>query len=61
MVYGYYIGEKFFVEGCNYCQMSTGGQHAGNCPVRDIKVADKPGWNPDYYKDSGYKVVVTED
>ena len=39
MVYGYYItdtvGNKhFFIEGCSYCQMSTGGQHEPNCPLR---------------------------
>ena len=46
MVYGYYItatagNERFFTEGCNYCQMSTGGQHEPNCPLKDIKVADR--------------------
>jgi len=47
MVYGHYIedtvGNKmFFVEGCNYCSMSTGGQHESNCPERDIRVVDIP-------------------
>ena len=46
MVYGHYIpdtvgNERFFVEGCNYCRMSTGGQHESNCPCRDVKVADR--------------------
>ena len=46
MVYGHYItdtagNERFFVEGCNYCRMSTGGQHESNCPCKDIKVADR--------------------
>ncbi len=47
MVYGHYIdstagGQRFFVEGCSYCQMSTGGSHEFNCPMKDIKVADIP-------------------
>lgn len=46
MVYGYYIkdtagNERFFVEGCQYCSMSTGGQHEAKCPCKDVKVADK--------------------
>ena len=46
MVYGHYItdtagNERFFVEGCNYCQMSTGGQHGAKCPLKDIRVTDK--------------------
>ena len=46
MVYGHYItdtagNERFFVEGCSYCRMSTGGQHESNCPCKDMKVADK--------------------
>ncbi len=46
MVYGYYItdtvgNERFLTEGCNYCRMSTGGQHETNCPMKDIKVADR--------------------
>lgn len=51
MVYGHYIedtsgGKRFFVEGCMYCQMSTGGQHEPHCPCKDIKVADIPVINP---------------
>ncbi len=47
MVYGYYItdtagNKRFFVEGCNYCSMSTGGQHQAECPCKNLKVADKP-------------------
>lgn len=47
MVYGYYItdtagNERFFIEGCKYCQMSTGGQHEENCPCKDLKMADRP-------------------
>ncbi len=46
MVYGYYIidtagNQRFFTEGCNYCNMSTGGQHKSNCPCKDLKIADK--------------------
>ncbi len=46
MVYGHYYTtsdgtEHFFVEGCSHCQMSTGGQHEPNCPLKDVKVADK--------------------
>lgn len=46
MVYGHYISdtlgnERFFVEGCMYCSISTGGQHEFDCPARDIKVADR--------------------
>ena len=51
MVYGHYISdtagtEHFFIEGCSYCRMSTGGQHESNCPMKDIKVADKPARIP---------------
>ena len=60
MEYGYEIidsaGNKtFFVEGCTYCQMSTGGLHESKCPlykptyvvefqplVEDIKAIDDP-------------------
>ncbi len=46
MVYGHSIidtvgNEHFFVEGCCNCHMSTGGQHESNCPMREIKVADR--------------------
>ena len=46
MVYGHYItdtagNERFFVEGCSYCRMSTGGQHEPDCPCKDVVVADK--------------------
>jgi len=46
IVYGHYItdtigNEHFFVEGCSYCRMSTGGLHEPNCPMKDIKVADR--------------------
>jgi len=46
MVYGHYItdtagNEHFFTEGCNYCRISTGGQHEPNCLCRDMKVSDK--------------------
>ncbi len=46
MVYGYYItdttGEKrFFVEGCSYCRISTGGQHEDKCPLRELTVAER--------------------
>ena len=44
MVYGNYITDtagntRFFVYGCSYCRMSTGGQHEENCPCKDVKVA----------------------
>lgn len=58
MVYGYFIkdtvgSERFFIEGCSYCLISTGGQHEANCPCKDIQVADRekklniprPYWN----------------
>ena len=40
MVYGHYIGDtagnkRFFIEGCSYCRMSTGGVHEHNCPMED--------------------------
>lgn len=46
MVYGHYIAdtsgnERFFVEGCSYCHISTGGQHEANCPCKDITVANR--------------------
>lgn len=42
MEYGYEItntaGEKtFFVEGCTYCRMSTGGLHELDCPCNKDK------------------------
>lgn len=45
MVYGHYItttdGRKvWFSEGCEYCRISTGGQHESNCPYKDIKIAE---------------------
>ena len=55
MVYGHYIedtagNKRFFTEGCVYCQMSTGGQHAYNCPAKDLKVADIPARIPNIRK-----------
>lgn len=46
MVYGHFItdtvgNERFFVEGCNYCQMSSGGQHEPKCPCKDVKIVDR--------------------
>ncbi len=40
MEYGYEIvdaagNRQFFVEGCTYCQMSTGGQHNLDCPLKE--------------------------
>ena len=37
MEYGYVIMDatgtkRFLVQGCTYCQMSTGGIHESNCP-----------------------------
>lgn len=44
-MYGHYIeittGQKtWFTEGCEYCHMSTGGQHETDCPCKDIKIAE---------------------
>lgn len=38
MEYGYEItdtagNKRFFVEGCSYCAMSTGGHHQVQCPL----------------------------
>ena len=38
MEYGYEItdtagNKRFFVEGCTYCSMSTGGLHETGCPL----------------------------
>jgi len=38
MEYGYYITDtagnrRFFIEGCSYCHMSTGGLHEADCPL----------------------------
>ena len=38
MEYGHEIidtcgNKRFFVEGCTYCSMSTGGQHEPSCPL----------------------------
>ncbi len=43
MVYGYYItdtagNKRFFVEGCKYCSMSTGGQHEDACPYKTLAI-----------------------
>ena len=51
MVYGYYIkdtagNERFFTEGCSYCRMNTGGQHEPTCPIKDVKVSDRPARIP---------------
>ena len=27
--------KRFFIEGCSYCHMSTGGVHEHNCPMED--------------------------
>ena len=45
MVYGHYVedaigNKRFFIEGCSYCQMSTGGQHKATCPMKDARVSD---------------------
>jgi len=50
MVYGHYItdsvgNESFFLEGCTYCRISTGGLHEPDCPMKD-KVAEKPRKTP---------------
>ena len=55
MVYGHYIedtvgNKRFFVEGCSYCRMSTGGQHESICPQRDVKV---PDMEPNGYDNNG--------
>ena len=48
MEYGYEItdtaGNKaFFVEGCTYCSMSTGGLHEVNCPLyKPYKIIEYP-------------------
>ena len=51
MVYGHYIedtagNKRFFVEGCSYCQMSTGGSHESACPMKDVRVSDMPARLP---------------
>lgn len=48
MTYGYYLtneigNQRFFVEGCSYCCISTGGQHEGNCPMKDLKIVPNEG------------------
>jgi len=48
MPYGHYVettdGRKYwFTEGCEYCQMSTGGQHEYDCPCKGIKIAGERG------------------
>lgn len=55
MVYGYYIedcvgNQRFFTEGCNYCQMTTGGGHASNCPMKGVKIPDIPAYPPNIYQ-----------
>lgn len=54
MVYGYYIkdtagNKRFFTEGCNYCSMSTGGQHESRCPMKDA-TAETIKYTSDYYR-----------
>ncbi len=45
MVYGHYISgtngvSRFFVEGCSCCQISTGGFHESDCPMKDTVIPD---------------------
>lgn len=49
MEYGHEItntaGEKtFFVEGCTYCRMSTGGSHELGCPCNKDMRYKLPPW-----------------
>lgn len=43
MEYGYEItdtagNKRFFVEGCTYCSMSTGGIHEAHCPCNPNRI-----------------------
>ena len=57
MVYGHYIkdtvgNERFFPEGCIYCEMSTGGLHKSKCPYKAM-VSDRPARIPNIKQTNG--------
>lgn len=59
MEYGYIItdtsgNEHFFVEGCTYCSMSTGGLHEVDCPLSKPPVEKREVYMPEIYKVPSY-------
>ena len=63
MEYGYEImdtvgNKSFFVEGCTYCSMSTGGQHESHCPCSQKERVIEPFTNEELNKLIRGEVVV---